>query len=249
MKFSIKKMVSSLREYGRRYDDSHNYTCDVCGREVFGGERFCERCRAALPYNVGIICPLCGRREKEEGICLTCKQKPVGVKKARSVFNHEGDAARLVVRFKRGEKYLGRTLGDELYALCNREFEGIDAIVAIPMTESTIKKRGFNQAEVLAERLGERWGVPVIAPVIKAHATRPQKFLGRRDREANLKGSFHVKDRKAVSGKTILIVDDTMTTGATVSEFADVLRRAGAKELYAATVTSVEERSPLPRQK
>ncbi len=242
----MKKLIALLRARLKAYDDTHNFTCDVCGREVFGGERICDKCRKILPYNDGIICPLCGRRQKEEGICLTCKQKRIGVEKARSVFTHEGEAARLIVRFKRGPKYLYRTLGEELYALCKREFHGVDAIVAVPMSEKSLKKRGYDQAALLAMRLGELWDVPVLTPVVKTRDTKPQKFLGRTDREQNLKGSFHVADRKSVKGKTILIVDDTMTTGTTLSELADVLGRAGAKTLYAATVTSVEERSPLP---
>ncbi len=240
----MKNLFARLGARIKKYDDAHNFTCDVCGREVFGGERICGSCRDKLPYNRGVICPLCGRREKEEGICLTCKERPIGVEKARSVFTHEGDAARLVVRFKRGQKYLYRTLGEELFALCEREFSRPDALVAIPMSEKAQAKRGYNQAELLAVRLSELWGVPVIAPVRKARETSSQKFLGRAERTENLRGSFHVFDRKAVRDKTLLIVDDTMTTGATITEFAEVLRRAGAKKLFAATVTSVAEKSP-----
>ena len=242
----IGELIQKLKGRVKQYDDTHNFTCDVCGREVFGGERICDKCRAVLPYNRGVICPFCGRREREEGTCLTCKQKPLGVKKARSVFTHEGDAARLVVGYKRGKKYLYRTLAEELYDLCKREFSGIDAIVSVPMSAKRRKQRGYDQAELLAVRLGELWNVPVIAPAVKTHDTKMQKFLSRADREANLKGTFHVTNRKAVKGKTLLIIDDIMTTGATISELSDVLRRAGAKELYAATVTSVEARSPLP---
>ena len=92
-----------------RYDDEHNFTCDLCGREVFSGERVCAPCRKTLPWNDGPICPFCGRKVGEEGVCLECKQKPLATDLARSAFTHEMEAQRLVLRFKGGSRYLFRT--------------------------------------------------------------------------------------------------------------------------------------------
>lgn len=234
----------ALRRRIKAYDDTHNFTCDVCGREVFGNERVCAACRRALPWNDGPVCPLCGRGVKEEGVCLSCKARPIGVEKARSVFLHEGEAARLVVRFKRGEKYLFRTLAELSVPLLEREFPEAETLIGVPMSEKALRKRGYNQAELFAERLAEYTGKSFLKPVEKRKETAAQKFLGRADREKNLKGCFHVKDRKAVQGKRVLVVDDTMTTGATVAELAEALKRAGAAEVGAFTFTSVEEKQP-----
>ncbi len=236
--------VARIRGMIKAYDDAHNFTCDVCGREVFGGERVCGVCRERLPWNDGVICPLCGRRQREEGVCLTCKARPLGVEKARSVFLHEGDAAALVVRFKRGEKYLFRTLADLSLPLFEREFSDVDALVGVPMTEKAVQKRGFNQAELYAERLAELTGKSFLKPVSKRRETEAQKFLGRQERAKNLAGCFHVVSRTAVRGKRVLIVDDAMTTGATISELASCLMRAGAAAVFALTFTSVEEKFP-----
>ncbi len=228
----------------RRYDDTHNFTCDICAREVFAGERVCAQCKKTLPYNNGHICPLCGRKVLEEGICLECKQKPPKVK-ARSVFLHEGEAARLVVRFKKGKKYLYRAAAELALPLFEREFSDTDAIIFVPMTEKARKKRGYNQSRLFAEELARRAEKPVIDAVSKRRETNAQKFLGREEREHNLEGCFHADKRAVFKDKTICIVDDTFTTGATVNELADVVLRAGAKKVYALTLTSVQNKTPF----
>lgn len=239
------KIWTKLRERLRAYDDAHNFTCDICGREVFGGERVCEGCFRALEWNDKTVCPFCGRRVKEPGACLDCKEKPLSVRKARSVCVHEGEAARLVVRFKRGAKYLYRTLAELSVPLADREFPEVDMLVGVPMSEKAQKKRGYNQSALFAERLAELLQKTYAQPVSKPRETASQKFLGRREREKNLEGCFHVDDRKAVKGKKILIVDDTLTTGATVSELASALKRAGAADVTALTFTSVEKKHPF----
>ncbi|MDE7158417.1 MAG: ComF family protein [Clostridiales bacterium] len=227
------------------YDDTHNFTCDVCGREVFGGERVCATCLKELPWNNAEICPFCGRKVKEAGTCLECKEKLLITEKARSAFTHEGEAMRLVIRFKNGNKYLVRTLAELLFPLLEREFAEADAVTFVPMTEKDEKKRGYNQSKLLAERLAQMSGKEFLNAAIKQRQTDSQKTLGRKEREKNLERCFHVTDRAAVKGKKILIIDDTLTTGATSSELADTLKRAGAKTVYLLTATSVEKKDPF----
>lgn len=216
-----------------------NCTCDICNREVFGGERICKTCLSALPWNDGAICPLCGRMVAEEGICAECKAKPLAVDRARSVFSHEGEAARLVVRFKGGEKYLKEALFKLLSPFLCEHFSETDALAFVPMTEKAQKARTFNQSRLLAEALAESCGRELLECLEKVRDTDAQKTLGRREREENLKGCFRVTDKTSVKGKNILIIDDTLTTGATSSELATVIKRAGAKEVCLLTVTSV----------
>ena len=244
----IRAIFEKLKNAVRRYEESHNFTCDICGREVFSNERVCADCKKHLPWNTPPVCPLCGRKVGEEGICLDCKQKPLAVKKARSCFLHEDEAARLVVRFKRGQKYLFRTLCDFLQPLAAKEFPEADAVTFVPMTEKAERARGYNQSRLLAEELARRCGLELLAPAVKRRETKAQKFLGRAERAENLKGCFHVQDRKAVHGRRILIVDDTLTTGATSSELAETLLRAGAFETFLVTVTSVRKKSPFGKK-
>ena len=237
-------MFGRLKELVRKYDDETNFTCDICGREVFGGERICADCYKRLPLNRGLVCPYCGRRVREEGACLECKEKPLKVKLARSACLHEGDAMALVLRFKKGRRYLYRTACDLVEPLL-KEFPDADAFTFVPMTAKAEKKRGYNQSRLLAEELARRSGLPCLALAVKQRETEQQKTLGRREREENLEGCFHVTDRAAAKGKKLIVADDTMTTGATASELADALLRAGAACVYLVTVTSVEKKQPF----
>lgn len=239
------KLINFLKNAVQRYDDTHNFTCDICSCEVFDGERLCRACDLALPRVGEVFCPFCGRKVLETGACLDCKQKPLKTKKARSVCVHEGEAARLMLRFKRGAKYLVRTLGALMLPVLQAEFAESDALVFVPMTKKAEKKRGYNQARLLAEELSKHCGKPVLDCVAKVRETEAQKTLGRAAREENLQGCFRVTDRSAVKGLSLLVVDDAMTTGSTASEIADVLLRAGAKEVNLLTFTSVQRKNPF----
>ena len=238
-------LFRKISEAVRKYDDAYNFTCDICGREVFENERVCAPCKKALPWNNAHFCPFCGRKVGEAGACLECKQKPLGVEKARSAFTHEGEAMRLVLRFKRGEKYLYRTLTELSVSVFEREFPDADAVTFVPMTEKSQKKRGYNQSRLLAEEFARRSGKVFLDAVVKKRETSAQKTLGREEREKNLEGCFSVTDKSAVKGKRVVILDDTLTTGATVSELAAALKKAGAKTVYAFTFTSVTHKNPF----
>ena len=244
----IRAAAEKLAGAVRRREQSRNFTCDVCGREVFANERVCASCLESLPWNRAPVCPRCGRKVGEDGICLDCKQKPLVAAKARSCFLHEGEAARLVVRFKNGQKYLCRTLCDFLQPLAEKEFSKADAVTFVPMTEKAEKARGYNQSRLLAEELAARLGVEAVYPAVKRRETQAQKTLDRAGRAENLKGCFHVSDRKCVRGRHVLLVDDTLTTGATSDELADALLRAGAAEIGVITVTSVPKKEPFGKK-
>lgn len=217
-----------------------NFTCDICGRELFTGERFCAACYTALPWNNGEVCPLCGRKVLEKGICIECKQNLPIFDGARSAFTHEGEAARLVVRFKHGEKFLYIALSEALFPLV-KSFDA-DSLCFVPMTEKAEKARGYNQSRVLAEELARKTELELLDCIEKTRESEEQKSLGGKWRSENLKGCFRVKDRKIVKGRRILLVDDTMTTGATANELASRLKRAGAEKVFLVTVTSVQYR-------
>ena len=126
--------------------------------------------------------------------------------------------------------------------LLEREFADADSLAFVPMTKRARRKRGYNQSRLLAEELSRRSGKQFLDAAEKRRETSMQKSLGRREREKNLKGCFRVTDKGAVRGKRIVIVDDTFTTGSTVSELARTLLHAGAERVYALTVTSVPDR-------
>jgi ComF family protein len=113
------------------------------------------------------------------------------------------------------------------------------------MTKKAEKERGYNQSEILAQALAKRLALPYIkGATIKVRGTPPQKTLTRREREKNLAGCFKA-DKKLVNGKTLILVDDVLTTGATANAVCDALKKAGAKAVYFATVASVEYKKEL----
>ena len=239
------KWIKTIKEKIARYDDTHNFTCDNCGGEVFDGRRLCKTCKAELPYNNGHVCPFCGRRVKEPGTCLDCKKKPLQVEKARSLFLYEGDAAMLIRSFKSGKKYLYRTFTEELLPVVEREFSDVDLITYVPMTKRAQRKRGYNQAKLLAEGLAKATGKELLCSVEKKRETADQRELTRTEREENMRNVFTVTDREQVKGKRVLIADDTLTTGATAGALSEALKKAGAAAVYLVTVASVEKQAPF----
>ena len=236
----IREFFTRIFERVRAYDDTHNFNCDVCAREVFAGERICAACYKKLPFITDPFCPLCGRKVNEEGTCLECRHKRLEVDIARAPLLYEGEAARLVLCFKRGRKYLYRTLAELMLPMLKSEFPAADGLVFVPMTEKAERKRGYNQSRLVAEELARRSGIPVFDVVTKTKEAPAQKTLGREEREKNLEGLFRVVSRTAVKDKLLVIIDDVLTTGATVNEIAAVLKRAGARAVYALTFTSVK---------
>lgn len=230
------------RLFRRQYET--NYTCELCHREVFDNAFFCEDCKKLLPWNGKAICPVCGRRVEEASLCLECKQYTPVYTKARSVFVYEGHAANLINAFKNGSRYLSVPFGREMRTLLQSEFPDADFLVAVPMTKKARRARGYSQSELLATYLSELTDVPFERDVLeKTRETKPQKTLSRRDRMENVRGCFHVHRRSACLNRSIVLVDDILTTGSTADELARVLKGAGAKRVYVLTACSTPSKA------
>lgn len=220
-----------------------DFTCDVCGTETFGSN-LCPQCRDTVTFNDGATCPVCGRRTETNRLCLECKAHAPAYKKAVSAMVYGGGAVKLIHKFKDGGGYLKEYFADLLTEPC-KKFTDAQAICYIPSTRNSMKKRGYNQAELLAKSLGERMGLPVLEDALaKRRETEEQKTLSRREREKNLLGAFKA-DKQIVRGKTLILVDDVLTTGATADAAVEALKKAGATNVYFATVASVEYREEL----
>lgn len=217
------------------------YTCEVCGKEVFDGRSFCPDCARRLPYNDNTICTKCGRAIRESyPVCVECKADMPLYTAARSAFRYEGDVVNLIKKFKTGARYLARPFAKYMAQTVNAFYGSADFMVSVPMTKKEFKRRGYNQSDLLAKALSPLSGIPYRAELLqKTRGTAVQKFLNRKARAQNLIGSFHVRERKMCEGKTVLLVDDVLTTGATASAVARALFSAHAARVLIVTVASV----------
>ena len=129
--------------------------------------------------------------------------------------------------------------------IVEREFADVDAVTFVPMTKKAIRRRGYNQSKLLAEAISRATGKELLCAVEKKRENADQRVLTRQEREENMKDVFAVSDKAQVKGKRILIADDTLTTGATASALAEVLKKAGAADVYLITVASVEKQAPF----
>lgn len=216
-----------------------SFTCDICGTETFDGN-LCPDCFKTVAFNDKEVCPICGRKTTNPKICYECKARAPLFKRAVSPLVYRDGSTALIAKFKNGNGYLKEYFSD-LIAEKLKDFPAVDCIVYVPMTEKSLNARGYNQAELLANSLSARIGLQVLKDaVVKQKDTPEQKLLSRKEREKNLNGCFKVEKRAEIKGKNILLVDDVLTTGATSEVICKLLLKAGAKNVYLATVASVE---------
>lgn len=221
-----------------------NFTCHLCGREVFCGEDLCSGCRESVNFNDGATCVKCGRKTLVEELCLECKAKVPVYERAVSPLVYSDGGQRLIHAFKNGKPWLSGYFARLAAGKC-KDFSDAQAIVYVPMTKSSVRRRGYNQSYLFAKRLSAILNLPVIKDaVIKKKNTKAQKSLTKREREENLKGSFFVK-ASLVNGKNLILADDVMTTGATAETVTAELLKKGAGKVYFVSVASVQYKTLL----
>lgn len=186
----------------------------------------CPRC--GLPYAKGSAAHLCG----------PCLREEYPFSRHLSYGLYEGPLREAIHRFKYGRDLtLEGPLGElALAALKEMGPPHPHLLVPIPLTKGRLKERGFNQSLLIARHLSRRTGIPLLPLLVKVRETPSQTSLGPRDRRNNLKGAFALRDPFPLDGKRVLLVDDVFTTGATLSEAARTLLRAGASEVMALTL-------------
>ena len=224
----------------------YGYTCDCCGREVFNypTERLCSDCSGLLKRNTGHVCEKCGRHTNALGACLSCKRTLPQFSKGGSPLLYEGESAELINRLKNGSRHLACLFAEEMLPTLYKRFSNPQEFIIayVPMTEEKKAKRGFNQARELAFFLSEKTGIEMSEDVlVKTRDEAQQKHLNREERKLNVEGAFRVHKRKLIKDRRVLLIDDIMTTGATASECARVLKNAGAKEVCLLTATATPE--------
>jgi ComF family protein len=206
--------------------------CPFCRRLLKDGEfRLCEKCLRELPYT--------GGRLKTNGAFFTVCVSPLF---------YTGDARKAVLRFKFSGKSAYAACFGEIIADCVRQnLTGMyDLITWVPLAPQRLRKRGYSQSKLLAEalaaELSEKDSQICVRLLEKCRNTPSQSATkNSAQRRANVSGAFAVTDRERLAGKRILLIDDVVTSGATLSECARVLLTEGAEKVVCATLCKVRK--------
>ena len=173
-------------------------------------------------------------------LCQTCLTHPPSFTLHRSFGKYEGILKEIILLFKfKGKRILGRKLAYFAYNVLklNKEFLESEIIIPVPLHPKKERERGFNQCEVLALELAKLTNKKFFKNIlIKIKNTPPQSILNLRERKNNVKGAFYVKNNSFIYNKNILLIDDIYTSGCTILECSKVLKKAGAKKIFALTL-------------
>lgn len=214
-------------------------SCVCCNKELSANTRdnLCAECMEDVLSFSHHRCQVCGVEIKNEAdYCTRCMNFDRFFEKNRSPLKYEGVGEKLIKKLKFGGKlYVAEELAKLMCDEYINESYCCDLVCYVPMSDSEKKKRGFNQAELLAEHISKRLNLPLKNALIKTKDTSDQKHLLGKERRENLKGVFSVIAPQDIKGKTVVLIDDVFTTGATVNECSRTLKKAGAKGIYALT--------------
>lgn len=211
--------------------------CLTC--ETAGGSYFCAKCEETIDLIQPPCCYKCGT-PSESFLCSDCKEREFAFERARSAGVYDGKLRDAIHALKYNHhEALAEPLGDIL-ARCfppTGMLGKVSLVVPIPIHRSRLVDRGFNQAVELARRFCKRTGLRLDTNALrKPRETRHQVDLSWEERQVNLEGAFVVAGPNRVIGERVLLIDDVMTTGATLHEAARTLRAAGASEVCGYTL-------------
>lgn len=206
--------------------------CPDCWKGMdFLARPFCQRCGLPFSFDAG---------DGEALVCAACLDDPPPWREARSVLRYNDASKGLILAFKHADRTdLAPALARWMSRAGAELMERSDLIVPVPLHWLRLFQRRFNQSALLAQALGKIARKPVAPDLLaRTRRTASQGHLKRSERFGNVKGAFAVRKGQlsAIQGKTVLLIDDVLTSGATAKECAKTLLKAGAKEVDMLTV-------------
>lgn len=211
--------------------------CAGCGEE---GAFLCTVCREKMIFSAP-SCPICSRRNFDGVLCLSCQEKS-GLRRFFAPFSYREELVRDLIHVFKYEGVYGLA-GEFADVICKfLSFYGVHVsgefvLTPVPLHRARLRERGFNQSELLAKKLAERLNCKTALPLRRRRVTEQQIDMASYEkRRENMAGAFEVAKPKAVKDKTIILVDDVSTSGATIYECARVLREAGARTVWAIVI-------------
>lgn len=206
--------------------------------DIAGGRRLiCEPCRLRLHPVAEPLCKKCGKplNSQEAEYCPDCGRRKHFYTRGRAAFEYDSVMKESIGRFKyKNRREYGDFYVREMLKSCGQSVRSwdIDLIIPIPLHKSRRRKRGFNQAELIAGKLGQELEIPMSSDILlRTRKTKPQKELNDQERRSNLKNAFQVMENN-LEFKKILLIDDIYTTGSTIDAAASTLLEHGAEKVY-----------------
>ncbi|MGN0399488.1 MAG: ComF family protein [Blautia sp.] len=216
--------------------------CPVCDDIVVpAGKTICRECLDRLVPVRGPRCFRCSKPliNTEDEFCYDCGTRSHSYERGISVFSYDSVLAKSLYQLKyHNRKEYGVFYGKyaALYAEKQIRTWGIEALIPVPIHPGRLAKRGYNQAQVIAQEMGKVLVLPVETRAVKRiHKTKPQKELGPSERRKNLEKAF-APGKKKIPWKRVLIIDDIYTTGSTIDAVSKVLKKCGVQEVYFLTI-------------
>jgi ComF family protein len=226
--------------------------CRACSGSIQGrdSEYFCSTCWAHIQLVLHPSCTVCGRpfpdASGDDHTCGVCLARTPYFDRAHSWACYPREPAtehplrQVIQKFKYGRKVaLGKPLGDLMARGCEEYLaeSGAEMIMPVPLHPRRLRWRGFNQSVLLARQIARAYDVPLDCfTLYRGKDTPPQTQLPEEERRKNMRGAFALTPQTSVKGKSILLVDDVYTSGATVNECSRVLKRGGASEVLVLTL-------------
>lgn len=217
--------------------------CPVCECILeIGGNKICKTCKQKLPYIKEPKCKKCGKSIEGEEVeyCYDCSRHQHEYEQGVAVFEYDDQIKASIYRFKYKNKReyadfyvqeIIRCYGDKI------KNWNPDVLIPIPLHKSKYKKRGFNQAEIVAKKIGKKLQIPVANKVlIRQKKTMPQKELSTKERQNNVKRAFKIVDNK-VKLQVVVLIDDIYTTGSTIDAATRVLKESGVYKVYCISIS------------
>ncbi len=213
-------------------------SCPLCLKSLYVNNLFlCPECQDKIQLNRPPFCVQCSRplsKSLSINLCSQCIEKKYFFDRAWGASLYNDTMKHLIHLFKYKYKiYLRHVFKDIMISFAKDvhvSMDTFDALIPVALHPVKLREREYNQSEVLAESLGSTFNRPVLKNcLVRTRPTKSQALLIEKERWTNVQGAFRIKHHSKISGRSLLIVDDLMTTGATASEIAKMLKSAGAK--------------------
>lgn len=222
------------------------YRCLVTGEIIETNAGLSPKAWGELTFISDPKCKVCGipfaysdaevdcQSHEDSPLCIDCLEHRPVYDKALSTLIYDDASRPLILGYKHGDQlHMAVSFTDWMYKTGQEFFGEADYIIPVPLHWKRLLKRRYNQSALLAGRLSKLSGVEVLKQtLIRTRATPPQGHMSAKDRSRNVKHAFICKDNKDLNNKTVVLIDDVLTSGSTANECAKILKQAGCAKVY-----------------